>query len=370
MQAARFMSRGTEDSQVVIVGAGLCGRLLGWRLAREGRAVTFYDRELGGRASAAWIAGGMLAAGSEAVAHGARILEHGARALEIWRRWLPQLEADSGMRVAFGDAGSLIVAHESDAAEYRHFKRRLRALGDAVAWREVKGQTLAELEPELAPTFERAIHLEAEGWLDNRQLLEALESAARAHGARYVCGEVIELGAGRLRFRSDGGAIQNVRDVPLVIDARGAGAVGDWEGLRAVRGEVIRLRAPEVALSRPLRLLHPRYSLYIVPRPERHFVIGATELESAEAGAVKVRSALELLSALFTAHPGFAEAEILEFDSAHRAAFDDNFPRCERAPGLLRLNGLYRHGFLLAPILARQALAASPMERQAWSRSA
>lgn len=361
------MSPATEaPREIAIAGAGLIGRLLGWRLAREGRAVTFFDRDLSGVGAAAWVAGGMLAAGSEAAAHGERILSAGARALETWRVWLAELEADGAGRVAFGDGGSLVVAHRGDEAEYMHFKRRLRGLGESAAWREVEGEALARLEPQLRPVFKRAIFLENEAWIDNRRLLAALETAARARGAKFECAEVLEVRPGSLRYRGPGGAVRNTRDFDLLVDARGAGAVGDWPSLRAVRGEVIRLRAPEVELSRPLRLLHPRYNLYIVPRPDDHFVIGATEVESADGAAVRVRSALELLSALFSAHSGFAEAEILELNSAHRAAFGDNWPRCERQPGLLRLNGLYRHGFLLAPMLLRQAMEAP----QSWRRTA
>ena len=83
--------------------------------------------------------------------------------------------------------------------------------------------------------------------------------------------------------------------------------------LRGVRGELIELRAPDVKISRLIRLMHPRYRLYLVPLYKNdHYLIGATQLESEEAGPITVRSTLELLSAAYSIHRGFSEAEIIE----------------------------------------------------------
>ena len=104
--------------------------------------------------------------------------------------------------------------------------------------------------------------------------------------------------------------------------------------------------------------MHPHYHLYIAPKPNKHYVVGATEIESDNTGPMTVRSALELLSAAYSVHPGFAEAEIKEQVSACRPALSDNCPAIYSENGLIRINGLYRHGFLLAPIVLQQALAA------------
>ena len=125
--------------------------------------------------------------------------------------------------------------------------------------------------------------------------------------------------------------------------------------LRGVRGEMVVIRSREVALSRPVRLLHPRIPLYIVPRGEGVFMIGATSIENETTGGVSVRSAVELLNAAYTLHPAFGEAEILELGADLRPAFSDNLPAVRRGPRGLLVNGLYRHGFLLAPAMARQA---------------
>ena len=116
------------------------------------------------------------------------------------------------------------------------------------------------------------------------------------------------------------------------------------------------VRAPEVELVRPVRLLHPRHPLYVVPWSGGRFLVGATMIESEDTGPVTVRSALELLGAAYSVHPAFAEARILEFGSGLRPAFPDNLPRISVDQDKIAVNGLYRHGFLLAPALAELTL--------------
>ena len=110
-------------------------------------------------------------------------------------------------------------------------------------------------------------------------------------------------------------------------------------------------------LTRPVRLLHPRYQLYIVPKPNHEFVVGATQIESEDSSPVSVQSALELNSALYTLNPAFAEARIIEMQSNLRPALNDNRPQIQHEAGLIKVNGLYRHGYLLAPVVVQYTLA-------------
>jgi glycine oxidase len=153
-----------------------------------------------------------------------------------------------------------------------------------------------------------------------------------------------------------------------VIDCRGLGAKVSWEhsgnsskDLRGVRGEVIRLHAPEVKLRRPTRLIHPRYPIYIAPKEDDVYVVGATEIESEDLSPMSVRSAMELLSAVYTVHSGFAEARILEMATQCRPTLKDNLPEIavDRKPNqasLMMINGLYRHGFMISPAILDCAL--------------
>jgi glycine oxidase len=143
-------------------------------------------------------------------------------------------------------------------------------------------------------------------------------------------------------------------DADFIIDCRGMGA-GDPE-IRGVKGETLVVRNPEFSLSRPVRLMHPRYPLYIVPRGDGVFMIGATQVES-DGGGVQLRSAMELMSALYALHPSFGEAEIVSVQAGLRPSYPDNLPRITRRSNVVSCNGLFRHGYLLSPVMAECALA-------------
>jgi glycine oxidase len=143
-----------------------------------------------------------------------------------------------------------------------------------------------------------------------------------------------------------------------VIDCRGLAARDVLPDLRGVRGEMLLLRSRELALSRPVRLLHPRWPVYVVPRGDGVFMVGATMIESDATGGVSARSMQELLAAAQAVHPAFGEAEVLELAAQVRPAFADNLPRLRWRGGRCYVNGLYRHGFLLAPALAAMAAEA------------
>jgi glycine oxidase len=120
-----------------------------------------------------------------------------------------------------------------------------------------------------------------------------------------------------------------------------------------------------VKLRHMLRLLHPRFPVYIVPRAEGRLVVGATSIESENRSAVSVRGALELLTSAYSVLPALAEARILEFNTQVRPALPDNLPALhfDRRQNVLRINGLYRHGFLLTPVVVEEALSLLPMAR-------
>ncbi|MCY4144263.1 MAG: FAD-dependent oxidoreductase [Gammaproteobacteria bacterium] len=314
--------------EVKVAGAGLIGRLLGWRLTLQNHEVTVYERDRHDNpTSAAYVAASMLAAQSERPESNEIVWRLAQESLRIWPNWLQEL------RVPYGLDGSVVVAHPNDENLLRKFESSLRRHG-VTAFRPLHKSQIQEIEPSLSHRFNRALYLEEEGWLDNRALLRALENR---------CGDIYyETQVDPFELEAE-----------LVVDCRGVGT--NHPEIRAVRGEVVRLHAPAVELSRPVRLLHPKYSLYVAPRDREHYVIGATQLESDYEGGVTVRSALELLSAAYTIHEGFEEAEIVELGIGLRPAFPDNSPRVEWRGGVLSVNGLYRHGYLVAPAVVNAA---------------
>ena len=195
---------------------------------------------------------------------------------------------------------------------------------------------IAALEPDLGDRFSRGLFFAREAHVDPRQALPAL--AAR----------LLELGGTILLGQAD----QPAGSFAYVVDCRGFGGREWLPGLRGVRGEMLLLRCPDVVLHRPVRLLHPRFPIYIVPRDDHVFMLGATMIESEERGPPRLRSMMELLGAAYALHPAFAEAGILEIAADLRPSFDDNMPRIVRDGAVVRVNGMFRHGFLMAPALA------------------
>jgi glycine oxidase len=303
-----------------VVGAGVFGLAAATELCERGFQVTVYERNPGLGGNASWLAGGMLAPFCEGESATASVVERGARAVEWWARHVPVTRG-----------GTLVVAPPRDAPDLDRFAARTRG------WKRADEGLIAELEPDLAGRFRRGLFFAEEGHLDPREAMNALCQGLIARGAE-------------LRFAHP---FQEAEGV--IVDARGYAARDALPELRGVRGEMMLVRTREVRLSRPVRLLHPRIPLYVAPRADGLFMIGATMIESGEKGGVTARSAIELLSAAFALHPAFGEAEIVEMSADVRPAYADNEPRLVERGGRLCLNGAYRHGWLLAPDLAVEA---------------
>lgn len=341
---SRAPSSGSAD--FAVVGGGLAGRLIAWRLAGAGARVALYEQgDAAGRSAAAWVAAAMLAPLAEAASADLLITELGVASLDAWPALLAELPAP----VFFQRNGTLVVWHPADRAEAAIFTSRLRVNAPAALLKDglepLSGAPLLAAEPALAGRFQQGFLLPDEGQLDNRQLLAAVaeglaERRVETHwNTRVEDAELDGLPAG------------------MVIDCRGLGAKRDWHGLRGIRGEVARVRAPGIGLRRPVRLLHPRYPLYIAPKQDDLYVIGATEIEGEDMSPISVRSSLELLSAAFSIHPGFGEARILELSTQCRPTLPDHRPLVRLAGNrIIRVNGLYRHGYMLAPEVSRAAV--------------
>jgi glycine oxidase len=111
-----------------------------------------------------------------------------------------------------------------------------------------------------------------------------------------------------------------------------------------------------------VRLLHARHRVYLVPRPGDVVVVGASEVESEDRSAVSLRSAVELMTAAHSVMPALGEARIQRLDANLRPALPENEPHVDVSPGLVRINGLFRHGWLLAPALVDDALVACGLQ--------
>ena len=304
---------------ITIRGAGVVGLCVATELMARGVPVTLRDPVPGpGPHACSWWAGGMLAPCCEGATAEEPVVRLGHEAADWWAR----------AGVAVQRHGSLVVTLGRDRRELDQFARR------TTGHRLISGAELAELEPHVADRHDRALWFKGEAHIDPRAALAHLRRRLEDHGARFEQTDAPPDGA--------------------VIDCRGLAAKDALPDLRGVKGEMVVLRAPDVTLTRPVRLLHPRFPLYIVPRGEGLFMLGATQIESNERGRASARSVMELLSAAYALNPAFGEAEVVEIGADARPAFPDNLPRITRKGDTLYVNGLFRHGFLLSPAVARQ----------------
>ena len=328
----------------VVLGAGLMGRLLSHALARLGHKVTIYEAQgPDAQGAAARVAAAMLAPLAESAITELSVVCMGQHGLKRWPELISHLPAP----VFFQQNGTLVLWHRQDAAEAKRFEqlihRTQQQLPELPAAQLLDSTGLQFNEPALENRFTQALYLPCEGQLDNRQLLAALLKGLEQHNV------VLHWNSPR---RPEDFTPGKVDQPDWVFDCRGLGARSEWPNLRGVRGEVIRLHAPEVTLQRPTRLIHPRYPIYIAPKEEHVFVIGATEIETEDLSPASVRSTLELLSAAYTVHSGFSEARILEIATQVRPTLTDNLPAVRfLGQRTLQINGLYRHGFLISPAI-------------------
>lgn len=336
-----------------IAGAGLLGRLLAWRLASAGHHVTVFDPASGALdrgLAAGWTAAGMLSPWAELESADAHVAELGLRSLGLWAQIVSQLanpiDRQPNQPVSFQRHGSLLLAHRSDLGAALRLVSVLQSKMPAGhAPRPLSPEQLRELEPAVhGPTH--AWLLEGEGQIHTVQAMATLADAATRAGAKWRWGHSVrELAPGRI----------DAERFDAVFDVRGVGARPELP-VRGVRGEIVWLHAPGIDLRRPLRLLHPRWRVYLVPRPGDIVVVGATEIESEDRSPISVRSLLGLLSAAHSVLPELAEARVVHTETNLRPALPDNLPHTGHQPGLTRINGLFRHGWLIAPALVDDAL--------------
>ncbi|PTM38584.1 glycine oxidase ThiO [Bosea sp. 124] len=313
---------------VGIVGAGVVGLACAVELLGRGATVEMHERgAFAGERACSWHAGGMLAPWCEGESAEEPVIRLGQEAAAWWARHVGGVVRN----------GTLVLAPSRDRSELRRFGQRTSHFV------ELDGEGIAALEPDLAGRFGKGLFFDGEAHLDPRLALAGLADKVRALGGRIHFGS--EVAAGDIAAET-------------VLDCRGLSARDALSDLRGVKGEMLLLKSRDIALSRPVRLLHPRIPLYVVPRADGLFMVGATMIESGERGRISARSMLELLGAGYALHPAFGEAELVEIGVDARPAFPDNLPRLTRRGRVLHVNGFYRHGFLLSPAMARLAAEA------------
>ena len=296
-----------------VFGCGVAGLCVATLLAERGAEVEVIGDDA--HQPASWFAGGMLAPWCESESAPPTVIELGQHSAAWWQQRVSGVEHQ----------GTLVVAPPRDSQELNRFAR----MTAQHQWVDP-----ANIEPALEGRFARGLFFAAEAHLDPRRALMEMRETLQQRGVTF-------------HQQSPRGQI---------IDCRGIHAAPELPRLRAVRGEMVILHSSELHFSRPIRLLHPRFPCYLVPRRDGHFMLGATMIESDDSSSISARAMMELLSAAYAIHPALAEARVVESGSGLRPAYPNNLPEIHYQNGTYYLNGLYRHGFLLAPLLAEQLM--------------
>jgi glycine oxidase len=314
--------------RIRVIGAGVAGLTTALEFARAECTVELIERDEKPGAGCSTIAGGLLGPWCEKVENQHPLLEDlGVESITYWTSSVPVAQR----------RGTLVVASPRDRTDLDRFGRRTKE------FETCDGAEIAALEPDLSGRFAEALYFPGEAHLEPRSAIAALAAELAIMPNVTLC------------FCMD--AVHARGKVDWTIDCRGLAGRDTLPALRGVRGEMLVLSTQEIDLCRPIRFLHPRHPVYIVPRPNGRFMVGATSIETESEGKITARSTVELLNAAYAVHPAFGEAEIIETGVGHRPAFPDNLPKIRVEDRVISLNGLYRHGFLLAPALARRVVS-------------
>lgn len=328
---------------VVVVGGGVIGLSVAWRLAAS-HQVTVVDPVPARGAS--WVAGGMLAPVTESWPGEEALLELGLASLDRWPSFAASLD------VPLLTEGTAVAAVDSaDAAQLDVLASHLASLGRSVE--RLGGRSLRAREPAIGPSVRNGLFVSGDLAVDNRVLLDALVVAAREAGVSFDSRRVVSVSPGAVRF-SDG-----TLPAGTVVVAAGAWSSSLHpllDGLvRPVKGEILRLRAREGALplTHTVRALVESRPVYLVPRADGEVVLGATQYEAGFDTDVTVGGVRDLLADASLVMPGVAEYALTETAVGLRAGSRDNLPLVGVVePGVLVAAGHHRNGLLLAPITA------------------
>ena len=355
--AKKSKASGSTPPRVAIVGAGVCGLGIGWRLAEAGARVDVFDRGEAGR-GATWAAGGMLAAGLEAEPGEERLYELTRLAQEQWPGFARELEAAAGIDVEYRAEGTLVVALTRDDVELLRFNYEFQAnLGVELEW--LTGVEARRREPHLKPGIAAAVYSPADHQVENRKLGLALKEAfLRAGGRLHENTEVsaLDIEAGRARGLWLGDTRHAADMVVLAAGAWSPDLAGLPEAarppVRPVKGQMLALQMDPAAPLIEHVVWVPK--TYLVPRNDGRLLVGATVEEKGFDDSLTAGGVFALLEAAWRALPGIEELPIAELWVGFRPTSRDDAPILgpTSVDGLLLATGHHRNGILLAPVTA------------------
>jgi glycine oxidase len=332
---------------VTVIGAGCVGRTMVLSLLRNFSNIQLNlidENPLSSKLSCGYAAAGMVAPYSESAALGQpKLYLDGLKSLELWPLILEQLGCDNSI---LKQNGTLVLAHPNDQSDFQYFSRQLSSCIECNSNDYLMAPIELEKVEKTLPVnkFHREfIRFDQEACIQVPEFFQATTKYFQSHP--NVCFHQQKLAA----IQSN-----DFKESDFIIDCRGMGKSYFDENIRGLRGEAIVVYAPDVDIKHTIRLIHPRYPIYITPRSNNIYYIGATTVENTDSSEISVKSTMELLSALYVVHPGFSEARILKLISQVRPAMHSGYPEVNWENNVVSINGLNRHGYLLSPVICNQ----------------
>ena len=329
----------------------MAGLGIAWRLAERGHRVAVLERDRVGR-GASWAAAGMLAPAAEIGFDELDLYALGRESLARWPAFALDLEGAAGRSVGLDTTGTLVVADDRDSARaLRRLYQFQEAHGVPVSW--LTGDEAAEVEPLLSPRVPGAVLSPTDHQVDNRAVVEALAEACRRAGVEIREETRVEAVVPGPGVRLAGGEILGARAVVVAAGAWSGGVAGLDPVLpvRPVKGQALALRMTDAVRIRHV-VRGPR--AYLVPKADGRLVVGATSEERGDDTAVTAGGLYRLLDGAVRLVPGVEELDVIETWAGLRPAARDHAPLLGRTgpEGVVAATGLYRHGFLLLPVVA------------------
>lgn len=333
--------------QVGIIGAGVVGRLLAWHLSQQNVEVHLFDQDnIEKGKGCSWAAAAMISPLAERAILSKACYQMGLDSLQWWPKILKSLPTE----VFYQANGTMVVCASQHKALLDHFVKEIKLSEPEINLSILDKAAISSLEPSLHSLI--GCYLPNEACINPALFFNALAQYLLNHQVKWHANhQVISLS--HQTIVTDKGDHQ----VDKIFDCRGLGATPLLSKLRGVRGEIVFCRSDAIDLKHVIRLLHARFPCYLVPQGEGIYAIGATQIEGSTHKNVSIHSALALLSAAVTVYPELREAEILELKSNFRPATLSHLPLLEEKEGVTYINGMFRHGFLLAPALTAQVAA-------------
>lgn len=348
-------------TDVAVVGGGLIGLSIAWRLARAGRAVTVLERDTIG-AGASLAATGMLAPAAEHEPGSDPLLPLALDSLRLWPEFRDALQAASDRAIDYRADGTLVLAVGREEVERLRFRYDLqRRSGLEATW--LPGSEVRRLEPGLRPSVTAGIHCPRDHQVDPRLVMDALTEACRRAGV--ILAERTPVTA----LDWSGGRVTGILASDLVVAAETVVlASGAWSGeggllpdalalpVRPLKGQSLALRT--TARTGTLARMVWTEQVHMAPKSDGQLVVGATVEDCGFRPGVTAGGLYALLEGARRVLPGIEEMEVEAVWSGYRPTSDDDAPILDAiAPGLVAATGHHRNGYLLAPVTA-DAIAA------------